>query len=101
MKVKKLIYVNSIIIFTFFALNILYLIVEKSIKESLGELLTVALFLLLFIVLLFFNKTSFFNFEQKIKKYFAKFSIVALVFSIFFVSIYFMNWYVFYPLINK
>ena len=101
MKGKKLFYVNSIILFIFFVLNILYLVVEKSIKESQGELLTITEFLLLFIVLILFNKTSFFNFEQKIKKYIAKFSIVAFVFVFHFAIIYFMNWYVFYPFINK
>ncbi len=101
MKVKKIVLVNSIIVFIFFILNILHLLIEKSIKESTSELLAISLLLIFFLVLMFFNKTSFFNFEQKIKKYFAKFSIVALTFIIYCISIYFMNWYVFYPILNS
>ncbi len=100
MKTKKLITTNLIIYAIFFVINILLLFLEKKVKESTSEMIFLAYILILIIVLAIFNKSSYFNIQNKIKRFFVKGLFAALSFIVFYVIIFFFNWFVFYALIK-
>ncbi len=96
MNTKKIIITNLIIYAIFFVINILLLLLEKNVKESTSEILYLSYILIFLIVLVLFNKNSYFNFKSKIKIHLVKALIATASFILFYVIVFCFNWFVFY-----
>lgn len=94
---KPIIKRNILISIIFFILNIIFLQVEKYIKESTGEILYIILFLALLSTLIWVNKNTFIRINNRIVNLIAKGLLILSIFASLWIIVYFFNWYIYYP----
>ena len=97
---KKTVIKNSLLIVAFILINFILIKVEKNLKESTSELLTIILFISLFIGIAIANFNIYINVKPKSKRFFLTCLIICTIFVFSWVFVYFLNWYIIYPIIN-
>ena len=97
---KKFVIKNSLLFVAFIIINFILIILEKKLKESTSELLAIILFISLFVGLVIANFNFYINVNPKSKRLFLTCLIICAIFVFSWVIVYFLNWYIIYPIIN-
>lgn len=97
---KKTVIKNSLLIVSFILINFILIAAEKNIKESSSELLTIFWFISLFIGIVITNFNIYENVKLKSKRFLLTCLIICTIFVFSWGFVYFLNWYIIYPIIN-
>ena len=97
---RKVVVKNILLISAFVMINCILVFIENSIKESAFELVSFTLFIALLIGLIFINYNTYKYIKININRILFTILTVAGIFLVSWTLIYFINWYILYPIVS-
>ena len=97
---KKNVIKNILLICTFILINCILILIERIVKESTFELIGFAWCIALLVGLIIMNYNIYENVKPKFKRFLLTDLVIGTLFVFNCVIIYFLNWYIIYPIMS-